>query len=135
MPNHLHAILHLNHGQVKLNTVVANGKRFMAYEIIERLKQANESAILERLKAGVSVTDNNKGQKHRVFETSFDAKAIHTDKFFFQKFRYIHLNPVSGKWALASDFAMYEHSSAAFYEFGTATHFTPRHYGEVWLDD
>ena len=38
MPNHLHLLLHYNGGK-SLNTVIGNGKRFMAYEIIDLLDQ------------------------------------------------------------------------------------------------
>jgi REP element-mobilizing transposase RayT len=37
MPNHLHVILHFHDAHFDLNTIVANGKRFIAYEIINRL--------------------------------------------------------------------------------------------------
>lgn len=37
MPNHVHAIIHLNASN-SLNKIISNGKRFMAYEIIKRLK-------------------------------------------------------------------------------------------------
>ena len=36
MPNHLHAIVHFPEQSFNLNTIIANGKRFMAYEIINR---------------------------------------------------------------------------------------------------
>ena len=37
MPNHLHLLLHYNGGK-SLNTVIGNGKRFMAYEIVSLLE-------------------------------------------------------------------------------------------------
>ncbi len=57
-----------------------------------------------------------KGQKHKVFEPSFDAKPVYTADFLYQKLDYIHHNPVSGKWSLCAEFTDYEHSSAVFYE-------------------
>ena len=57
-----------------------------------------------------------KGQKHKVFEISFDAKEIYSLDFLHQKIDYIHYNPVNGKWNLCTEFTDYEHSSAAFYE-------------------
>lgn len=43
MPNHLHMLLYFARGGQLLNTVVGNGKRFMAYDIINRLEKQNES--------------------------------------------------------------------------------------------
>ena len=135
MPNHFHAIIHLRNEKSSLNKLVANGKRFMAYEIVKRLQEKKEDAILERLALGVSKTDKKKGQKHRVFETSFDAKYVESDKFILQKLDYIHHNPVTGKWNLAAEFTDYEHSSASYYELGVVKQFKPRDYREIWYAD
>jgi len=118
MPNHVHLILHLKSENVNLNTMISNGKRFMAYEIIRRLEDKCEENLLKQLTAGCSEKERAKGQKHKVFETSFDARPIYNPGFFHQKFNYIHHNPVSGKWNLSADFAGYYHSSASFYEAG-----------------
>jgi len=37
MPNHLHALIAFRNTSQSINTIVGNGKRFMAYEIIKRL--------------------------------------------------------------------------------------------------
>jgi hypothetical protein len=66
-----------------------------------------------------------------VFKDSFDAKAIYSDKFLFQKLDYIHSNPVKGKWTLAKDNVSYEHSSASFYEINAVKHFSPKHYKDL----
>ena len=47
MPNHLHAILYFKDENFNLNNIIANAKRFMAYEIIERLKEQNSSSLLK----------------------------------------------------------------------------------------
>ena len=120
MPNHVHVLLHLKSSDVNLNTIVSNGKRFMAYELIKRIKAANANDMLKRLEEGCSLKERAKGQLHKVFEPSFDAKPIYTDAFLHQKLDYIHHNPVSGKWNLSVDFTRYVHSSAAFYEKGEA---------------
>jgi REP element-mobilizing transposase RayT len=135
MPNHFHIIIHLKNEERNLNKLVANAKRFMAYEIVQRLQAQNKNKVLERLAAGVNKTDKKKGQKHRVFEPSFDAKCVESDKFVAQKLDYIHHNPVSGKWQLVEDFTAYEHSSASFYELGIVKHFKPRDYREIWYAD
>jgi len=73
---------------------------------------------LDTLHAGVKKREKKKGQVHKVFEDSFDAKACYSTEFSFQKLDYIHHNPVSKKWQLVNDFAEYEYSSASYYEKG-----------------
>jgi hypothetical protein len=92
---------------------------------VKRLKKINRQDVLEQLTTGVSDREFKKGQLHKVFEESFDAKDIYSEKFFYQKLEYIHFNPVSGKWKLANDFTEYEHSSASFYETGIVRRFQP----------
>ncbi|MFM9911470.1 MAG: transposase [Chitinophagaceae bacterium] len=118
MPNHVHVLLYFPEMPKTLNTVIGNGKRFMAYEIINRLAAANKGTLLAQLSAGVKERERKKGQLHKVFEESFDAKKCTSTDFIYQKLEYIHHNPTSGKWMLAEDFLSYEHSSAAFYEEG-----------------
>ena len=118
MPNHLHVILYFPEAGFNLNKIISNAKRFIAYEIIKRLQQMQKQDILNYLAAEVSGREKKKGQLHKVFIDSFDAKAIYNEKFFNQKLNYIHLNPVSGKWQLVKDYTEYEHSSASFYETG-----------------
>jgi hypothetical protein len=57
----------------------------MAYEIIKRLEKSKEETVLERLYSAVKKTEKKKGQIHKVFEDSFDAKECYTDKFILQK--------------------------------------------------
>ena len=101
-----------------LNTLIGNAKRFLAYEIIGELEKSKKHGLLEVLHNGVSKRERTKGQIHKVFNDSFDAKACYSIDFIFQKLNYIHYNPVSKKWQLVSDFADYEYSSASFYENG-----------------
>ncbi len=95
----------------------------MAYEIVNRLEAANNTAMLNRLSQVLTEREKKKGQLHKVFKDSFDAKAIITQAFLMQKLTYIHNNPVSGKWMLAKDFIEYEHISASFYEMQEVKHF------------
>jgi len=112
IPNHVHL---LEKEEIDLNAVISNAKRFMAYEIVKRLHPRN-SDILNTLSNACTEKERKKGQKHKVFEPSFDAKAVYTIDFLLQKLNYIHGNPVSKKWMLCDEFTDYEHSSAAFYE-------------------
>ena len=56
MRNHVHVSISFTETNQKINTVVGNGKRFMAYEIITRLKQNNESELLTLLSDHVKKT-------------------------------------------------------------------------------
>ena len=134
MPNHVHVILFFPNTNYNLNTIISNAKRFVAYELINRLKQLNENKILQQLSDGVTEREKKKGQLHKVFKGSFDAKPIYTRKFLLQKINYIHLNPVKGKWKLISDWREYEHSSASVYELNKVVHYEPLHYDELYQE-
>ena len=131
MPNHVHCILYFPETGFNLNNIVSNGKRFMAYEIINRLENANNTETLKFLQETLTDREKKKKQLHKVFKDSFDAKAIFSEKFLIQKLNYIHHNPISGKWKLAADFVSYEHSSASFYEAGIIKHFKPKHFNDL----
>ena len=72
MPNHLHFLLYYAKQKNTLNQSIGNGKRFMAYEIVKRLKNLNEAQLLEKMKSGVSQHDSKNGKFHQVFELSFE---------------------------------------------------------------
>ena len=103
----------------------------MAYEILKRLQETNQTEILQQLADALTPKEKSKGQLHKVFEESFDAKSIDNQKFFLQKLNYTHLNPVRGNYKLVSEWREYEHSSATFYELPQTKHFTPVHYMEL----
>ena len=131
MPNHLHCILHFPNSGFDLNKIISNAKRFIAYDIIKHLQENGNTGILEQLSNELTEREKSKHQKHRVFEESFEAKAVFSDNFLSQKISYIHLNPVSKKWSLVTDYTRYEHSSAAYYEHNEINHFEPKHYSDL----
>jgi len=134
MPNHVHLLLHLNDDRVNLNTIIGNAKRFMAYDIIARLKVQADHGLLNTLASACTEKEKAKGQLHKAFEPSFDAKPVYTPEFLYQKLDYIHHNPVSGKWTLCNEFTDYAHSSAAFYELGRPHDLiTISDYREYWV--
>jgi len=117
MPNHFHGILHIPEKSSKsINEIVANGKRFISYDIIKNLKSKKQSHTIEKLKASVSERDMKKGKKHVVFRNSFDCKELTHLEMLQMKVDYMHKNPCQGKWNLAENYLKYPHSSAAFYE-------------------
>ena len=101
-----------------LNTIIGNAKRYIAYEIIKRVEEQKNLALLQELYDNVKEKERKKGQRRRVFNDSFDAKECYSNKFVYQKLEYMDKNPVSKKWQLVNDFPDYLHSSASFYEKG-----------------
>ena len=115
MPNHVHALIDFSKTTKKINTIIGDGKRFIAYEIIKRLKEADKTGLLAILEKAVTAKSRDKGKNHEVWEESFDWKICETAEFAYQKLIYMHNNPCAGKWNLAEDITKYEHSSARFY--------------------
>jgi REP element-mobilizing transposase RayT len=115
MPNHVHALISFIETDQSINTIIGNGKRFMAYEIIDRLKYKNEMELLSTLAANVSAKRKANKKKHEVWELSFDWKKCNSNAFTDQKLNYMHNNPCAGKWELCKKLADYKHSSAKFY--------------------
>src|SRR6516225_6125242 len=114
MPNHLHLLIFVNENE-NINKLLANGKRFLAYEIVKRLELQKQYEILIQLQLAVTAKEKQRQKKHRVFEVSSDIKPCYTEKFILQKLDYIHNNPVMSKWKLACEPKAYFHSSACFY--------------------
>ena len=131
MPNHLHILLHYWGEKKSLNTLIANGKRFMAYEMLKALEERGEQDALHRLAAAVPAKDKAKGQKHCFWKAAFDIKQCRTEKFVLQKLNYLHNNPVSGKWKLVGSALEYTHSSAPFYHNGRQQLFEVKDYREL----
>lgn len=131
MPNHVHALIGFSNSKTSINTIVGNGKRFMAYEIVKRLTEQNENDLLEKLSLDVSKRDEKRGKLHEVFEESFDWKECRSDKFIDQKLDYMHDNPCKGVWNLAGSPADYQHSSAEFYLTGKQGVYLITHCGEL----
>jgi REP element-mobilizing transposase RayT len=116
MPNHIHALIGFKNTQgVSINSIIGEGKRFMSYGIVKRLKCKGEEEVLKQLAEYVNATDKKRGKVQEVFEPSFEWKECLSNKFIEQKLNYIHANPCKGVWNLAADEIEYKHSSAKFY--------------------
>ena len=115
MPIHLHVLIEFAASARSVNTIVSNGKRFMAYEIVKRLQEQNQHEILLKLQDAVISSDKERGKKHQVFERSFDCKPVTSQHFFLEKLNYIHNNPCTGRWQLATSPTDYIHCSAKHY--------------------
>ncbi len=132
MPNHVHALLGYVKCTKSLNTILGNGKRFMAYDLAERLEQLGNQTLLDVLSRGVPASEKRRGKRHEVFQDTFDAKLCLTYKFVQQKLDYIHSNPVSKKWSLVREPTHYEHSSAKFYATGKQGRYPVLHVND-WI--
>lgn len=115
MSNHVHAVIAFSKTDQLINTIIGNGKRFMAYELVKRLKVMNKEDILEQLSGWVNKTDSLKNKKHEVFEPSFDRKECYSIAFMKQKIDYIHYNPCKANIPGVKFPEDYLHSSAKYY--------------------
>ena len=115
MPNHVHALIAFIESPQIINTIIGNGKRFMAYEIIKRLEQNKETSLLSQLSENVEAYRKANMKKHNVWELSFNWKDCLSNSFINQKLNYMHDNPIAGKWNLCKSAELYIHSSAKFY--------------------
>ncbi len=102
MPNHVHALISFVATEQSINTIVGNGKRFMAYEIIKRLQAKGENDLLLTLQNNEEEKRRANNKLHEVWKLSFDWKYCNSMKFIKQKLNYIHDNPCSGNWNLCS---------------------------------
>jgi hypothetical protein len=131
LPNHLHVLIGFKALDQIINIVVSNGKRFIAYEIVKRLKEQKQTDVLNKLSNSVTQSDRQRGKLHQVFESSFDAKECRTKKFIEQKLSYMHNNPCTGVWNLAVSPIEYLHSSAMFYGTGKQRVYEVTNYMEL----
>ena len=132
MPNHVHALIAFRNTQGKsINSIIGNGNRFMAYEIIKRLEDQKSTELLEQLASYVNSTDRRRGKQHEVFEPSFDWKECSSDKFIEQKLNYMHENPCRGDWNLVSQPQDYLHSSAKYYIAGIQSVYEVTSYSDL----
>ena len=118
MPNHIHVLIAFHNTGKNINAIISNGKRFMAYEMVKRLEENNNTKILNQLADTVTSSDRKRGKLHQVFEPSFDWKKCRHNNFIKQKLDYIHNNPCRGSWNLAINAVDYSHSSAKYYQTG-----------------
>jgi REP element-mobilizing transposase RayT len=128
MPNHVHAIIAFSDTGKSINNRVGSLKRFLAYELVQRLKKTGDEAILSQLAAGVNNTDRSRGKLHEVFEPSFDFKECFSEGMIIQKLDYMHENPCKGVWQLVASPVEYQHSSAMFYITGEQGVYPVTHY-------
>ena len=116
MPSHIHVLIAFRTSKTKIHTIVGNGKRFMAYDLVKKLAAKGHQNLLNEMASWVNATDRLENKLHQVFEPSFDRKDCYSIRFMKQKANYIHLNPC--KSGLAKLPEEYIHSSARYYYTG-----------------
>lgn len=110
MPTHLHLIIRAV--ELGPGPVLRDLKKFTSSEIIRILENDNENFyMIEVFKKAAKHIKRNKYLK--VWQDGYHPKMIYSNKFFFQKLNYIHMNPVkAGIVELPED---YYYSSARNY--------------------
>ena len=116
MPSHVHVMIAFSTTRISINTIVGNGKRFMAYELVKKPQALGNKTLLEEMASWVNTTEQLQNKKHQVFEPSFDRKECYSIRFMQQKADYIHLNPC--KAGLVNIPEEYKHSSTLYYYTG-----------------
>ena len=98
MPNHLHMLAYTQNSERAINKIIGTGKRFMAYEIVKRLKKSGRTELLWKTADAVTLAERQRNKRHEVFQDSLDCKEVVTEKFVRQKLSFIHkiLSRVSG---------------------------------------
>ena len=94
MPNHQHALLGMRNTGKSINKRIGTIKRFLAYELVQRLQRAGKNDILEELAKGVNTTEKNRGKLHEVFEPSFDCKECFSEEMIIRKLDYMLARPI-----------------------------------------
>lgn len=110
MPDHIHLMMHLAENSPKPSILIMNAKRFIAYEIVNLLKQDNRIELLEFFNMYARTRFN---AHHKIFTDGYDSLLIQSEKFFLQKLNYIHFNPI--KAGLVKEIEDYPYSSASNY--------------------
>ncbi|SRR6266496_1541728 len=86
MLNHVHVILFFPAENYNLNTIISNAKRFMAYEIVNRLKQLNENNILQQLEGSLSERKKRKVNCIKFLKTVLMQNQFIRDNSCYKKF-------------------------------------------------
>jgi REP element-mobilizing transposase RayT len=93
MPSHVHVVIAFSNSRSSINTIIGNGKRFMAYWLVAKLISMGKKELLTQMASWVNNTEQMINKKHEVFEPSFERKECYSIQFMKQKTDYIHQNP------------------------------------------
>ena len=111
MPNHLHAMIKPL-GDHTTSSVLKSFGSFTAHAILRRL---NDEGLNDWLAFFAERRDKDVNKEHQIWQP-IQAKNVVSREFLQEKLEYIHNNPVAKKWNLAAERALYEYSSACYYD-------------------
>jgi hypothetical protein len=74
MTNHVHVVIAFHNTSKTINSIIGNGKRFIAYDIVKRLEKQQENTLLSKMQSIVNTTQKADNKLQEVFEQSFDWK-------------------------------------------------------------
>jgi len=60
MPNHLHMLVYTENSERSINKIIGTGKRFMAYGIVDRLKELGRKDLLQLMLDSVPPSERQK---------------------------------------------------------------------------
>lgn len=110
MPNHMHLIWQL-HDEIVREDFQRDFLKFTARSLLAFMMM-NDDPLFHS--TPVIAAD----RKRQIWERNSLWIDLYTEKVFLQKLKYIHNNPLQGKWRLAELPELYRYSSARFYEEG-----------------
>jgi REP element-mobilizing transposase RayT len=76
MPSHVHALIAFSSSRKSINTVVGNGKRFMAYELVKLLAAQKREDILEKCGIWLMLQNNCKIKNMKFLNPRLIAKSV-----------------------------------------------------------
>ena len=89
MPDHYHKIMHPE-GKYSIGEIIRDFNKYTAKRIIDKAEK-NDPKLYESLSI---VKKSRRTRKHQVWRENPWQEQIYSEKFFLQKLRYIHANPV-----------------------------------------
>ena len=111
MYSHLHILIKPE--GITIGNLLRQFGSFSAHEIVNKLKTDKQIDMLLYFK------ENRRGKRINFsIWQDIQAKNIYSDSYLWEKFEYIHNNPVAEEWCLVDDRADYEFSSACYYDRG-----------------
>ena len=110
MPSHIHLIARSE--ETPIGDVVRDLKKYTANQITERLaKDLEHKSMLKVFAEAASQIKRN--SRYKVWQDGFHPEVIMSNRFFYQKLKYIHDNPVEA--GLVASAELYPYSSARNY--------------------
>ncbi|MFQ5664453.1 MAG: transposase [Terriglobia bacterium] len=116
MPDHYHLLLGFPYG-LRISDFLRDFKSYLSRQIVERLTTEKDLGLLRRFQLS-RPRKRRRDPTYGILQPDNDDRVIYTEKFFQQKLRYIHNNPV--RKALVAAAADYPWSSCRSYLTGVA---------------